>query len=582
MNKHLLLRYKYFSITAIFLLGFMGTGCSPEDPDVSNQGSLGVVTVMNGLDQEGKFSTMYDALRDLGLSSRYNGSGPDYAYTLFAPSNAAWENFLANYDGWGSIGDIPNSLLTELVQYHFVPGTFTSGALGTSLTTDQGEDLAISGTTINGSSNVVNADLLAINGAVHEIDQVLIPSTFPSTSIAGTASSLADFSSLVAAVSRFPDLLDAIDGGNGVFSVLAPTNVAFTNALGSLGYATLADVPDPLLRTILEYHVIAERELLFDDLASSLVTFGGEEVLVDTNVVTIRDVWNTNGVIQAVNEVLVPPSLGTLAGDVLTNPDFSILAAAIVEADLVPALAGEGPFTVFAPNNAAFANAGITDLSTFSKDSLAAILTYHVLPMEVASGDIMTSYPMTLNGQSLMVDVAGGVTVDGVTVIDTDIEATNGVIHVIDNVLLPTDQDIVDVALGANPEFTSLVAALQKAELVGALQGDGPFTVFAPTNAAFDALFADLEVTGLDDLTKEQLEPILLYHVFSGSVFSTGLPTGELRSLSDEAVILDGNNAIVTTTSGQDIDLTATGMLNLRASNGVIHVVNTVLLPASE
>jgi len=584
MKKYNILSPGKLGLSWLLGLALILSNCSPEEPDVSNQGLLNVITVMNGIEQGGKFSTTYQAMADLNLTAIYNGSGQNFEYTIFAPNNAAWEAFFNQYEVYDGLGDIPDNILRDILTYHVVPGTVTSANLGNSQTTEQGQAISISGTTLTSTTgntaNVVTADIAAYNGVLHEVNAVLVPSTAPSANIAEIAIGNPDFSSLVAAVSRFPDLLDGIDGASGVFTVFAPTNAAFANALSALGYASLADVPDPLLRTILEYHVIVGQRLS-GTLTSAVGTLGGESLQLDFNVVTTADVLATNGVVHIVNEVLVPPSIGTLVGDVLTNPDFSILAEAIVTADLVPALAADGPFTVFAPNDAAFTAAGITDLSAISVDDLTNILTYHVVSGALASGDLTDSYPETLQGQNLMVEVGGGVTVDGVAVSTPDLNASNGIIHVIDNVLMPTDSDIPAVAIAQAPEFTTLVAALQKAGLVETLQGDGPFTVFAPTNAAFDALFTELGITGLDDLTAEQLEPILLYHVLSGKVFSTDLPNGEVRSVSESALFLDASTAELTTSSGQEVDLTATGMLNVRASNGVIHVVNTVLVPES-
>jgi transforming growth factor-beta-induced protein len=130
----------------------------------------------------------------------------------------------------------------------------------------------------------------------------------------------------------------------------------------------------------------------------------------------------------------------------------------------------------------------------------------------------------------------------------------------------------VDFAV-ANDDFSILVAALVKADLVGTLNGDGPFTVFAPTNSAFMALLGELNLGGLDDLTKEQLTPILLYHVVSGNVQSGDLSTGEVPSVQGANISIDISNGVVL---NDDVNVTAA---NIQGTNGVIHVIDRVLLP---
>ena len=153
----------------------------------------------------------------------------------------------------------------------------------------------------------------------------------------------------------------------------------------------------------------------------------------------------------------------------------------------------------------------------------------------------------------------------------TDIVADNGVIHVIDKVILPLS--IVDIAVN-NPTFGILVEALAKADLVGALSGDGPVTVFAPTDAAFTALFAELGVDGVADLSAEALTPILLSHVVSGNITSGQLSDGEVQTLHTEKKIL------INTSGGVTIDGDVNVVLaDVQGTNGVVHVIDKVILP---
>ena len=269
------------------------------------------------------------------------------------------------------------------------------------------------------------------------------------------------------------------------------------------------------------------------------------------------------------------------------NEDFSILVAALQKAELVEALQGEGPFTVFAPTNAAF-EALLTALNITADDllnnaQLTDVLLYHVVAGKVMSTDLQNGMTAeTLSGQTIAVDLTDGVKINNSTVVGADIEASNGVIHVIDSVLVPVTfqlapaafvvPSIVDIAV-SSPDFSILVAALQKAELVEALQGEGPFTVFAPTNAAFEALLTALNITAEDLLNQPALADVLLYHVVSGKVMSTDLQSGM------EPATLLGQTIRVDLTDGVKINTSTVVAADIEGSNGVIHVIDSVLVP---
>jgi transforming growth factor-beta-induced protein len=259
--------------------------------------------------------------------------------------------------------------------------------------------------------------------------------------------------------------------------------------------------------------------------------------------------------------------------------NFSILIEAAQKAGLAEFLSTENNLTVFAPTDAAFA-ALLSDLGLSSFDDvpvadLTQILTYHVVGAKVMSTDLSTGYVPTLasfdsSPVSMYVTVGNTVSINGsVSVTTADVEAENGVIHVVDKVILPPT--VVNIAL-ANENFTTLVQAVVKAGLVDALSADGPFTVFAPTNAAFAALFAQLGISGIDDLTAEQLIPILTYHVVPGNVVSTELSSGEVGTLN-------GQNLSVDLSAGVKINESEVIAADIQGSNGVVHVIDQVLLP---
>jgi transforming growth factor-beta-induced protein len=279
-------------------------------------------------------------------------------------------------------------------------------------------------------------------------------------------------------------------------------------------------------------------------------------------------------------EEMKPVSDMTIAEYALSDNNFSILVDALYKADLVNVLNSTANFTVFAPTNAAFnalfSELGISGIDELSKETLTPILLYHVLGTEAKSSMITSGYYNTLSPAqgsyiSLKVDVSSGVKLNKTTnVTKTDVDVKNGVIHVIDRVLLPPT--VVGQALN-NDSFSILVQAVVKANLVDALNGNGPFTIFAPTNAAFEALFSTLGISGIADLTAEQLTPILTYHVVSGNVLSTQLSEGAVPTLNGESLS-------VSLSPAPEINGTAKIVAtDVQASNGVIHVIDNVLLP---
>jgi len=258
---------------------------------------------------------------------------------------------------------------------------------------------------------------------------------------------------------------------------------------------------------------------------------------------------------------------------------FKTLAAALGAADLVGALQSEGPFTVFAPNDDAFAALPKAQLNALlepeNKGLLTSILTYHVVAGDMRAADVVKQKTLTtLNGQRIDVQVTeGGVMIDGAKILTTDIECDNGVIHVIDSVILPATADIVDTAVEAG-SFGTLVAAVKAAGLVEALKGEGPLTVFAPTDEAFAALPEGTVETLLKPENKDKLVAILKLHVAAGRVY------GDQALAAKHLTTLQGGTLDARMVDGKVMIGDATVIAaDVEASNGVIHVIDRVLLP---
>jgi transforming growth factor-beta-induced protein len=250
---------------------------------------------------------------------------------------------------------------------------------------------------------------------------------------------------------------------------------------------------------------------------------------------------------------------------------FQTLLAAAEAAGLAETLAGGGPFTVFAPTDAAFAAlpGGLLEAVLADRDLLRSILLYHVVPGRVLSGDLSDGMVVTtVEGRPVRITLQGGARINGTSITAVDVEASNGVIHVIDAVLLPVE-DNVDTAVGAG--LSTLVAAVQAAGLEEALRSAGPFTIFAPVEAAFAAL-PDGALEGLL-ADPAALAGVLTYHVVPGRVFASDLVEGMT------ATTLQGGTLTIRLAGGARVNDAAIVAADVLTSNGVVHLIDAVLLP---
>ena len=511
------------------------------------------------------------------------------------------------------------------------------------------------GDATDADAEVVTPDVLASNGVVHVINKVLIPQEVLDA-LSGTEpeeeGTLVDLvietealSILEAAVIK-AGLAETLSS-EGPFTVFAPTDDAFLALLDILGddYNSLDDFDTEeeiaLLTDILLYHVLAAEVLAADLAAGSVPTAlagsnlhiieSGETFVIgdatDINAhITGTDFTASNGVAHTINKVLLPPSaleflatlnLKTIVELAVETDDLSLLVDALILADagLVEALSGEGPFTVFAPTNEAFIHLlealgddyhSLADFDTEEEiELLIKVLTYHVVPNTAAfSTDLINGQSIpTLQGESVEVNLTNGTvhildaTHDNASVVIPDVEASNGVVHVIDKVLLPQEvldllapdvPNIVELAVSVD-DLSLLVEALVQADagLVEVLSGEGPFTVFAPTNAAFHDLLNALgsEYHSIQDFDtpeeKALLAEVLTYHVAAGAAIrSTDLYNHQ------EIVTVQGESLFAIINHGVDIrdktntDANVIGADN-EASNGIVHIIDKVLIPQS-
>lgn len=617
----------FFSFLLAGSLILSGFSCSNDDdspmPEPEPLGTI-VETAVATSDLSSLVAalTAADQAEGTDLIGTLSGNGP---FTVFAPTNAAFDALLAQLDGFNSLSDFDTeeerALLTSILTYHVVAGAAVfSGDLseGQEVTTVQGETLSVSlqgGVTITDATGtpaaVTAADIEASNGVVHVINKVLVPQSVldalsveePQT-IVDLAVATEDLSNLVAALTE-AGLVTALQG-DGPFTVFAPTNAAFEAFLNDNGFASVADVPADVLTQVLLNHVVSGKFLSTDlstSYVSSLSTAGPDganlSLFIDTaSGVTVNgisdvvtpDIEASNGVVHIVNAVI---GLPTIVDHAVANPSFTSLVGALTSGGnttFTDLLSGDGPFTVFAPVNDAF-----TAFTNPNGNELNNILANHVISGAAAfSTGLANSYVNTLgtnadgDNLSLYVNTDSGVTLNGSSdVALADVVAVNGVIHAVDAVIdIPT---VVTFAV-ADPTFAPLVAALTDGtpgtDFVSVLSGTGPFTVFAPTDTAFQALLdSNPAWNQVSDIDEALLTAVLNHHVVSGNVRS-----GDLNNPGDTtAPTLEGDNITITLpgTGGNIADVTDgagnTGIgiiaVDVQAGNGVIHVLNQVLIP---
>lgn len=391
----------------------------------------------------------------------------------------------------------------------------------------------------------------------------------------------------------------ALDDETATFTVFAPTDDAFAK-LGDTLTALLNDTDT--LTNILQYHVIngaavdattaisispTTQEML--NANNVALTLRDDKLYINDAQVIITDIMASNGIIHAIDTVITPPNVtmvdGTIVDAALATPELSTLVTALDAAGLVGALADEAKtYTVFAPLNSAFDKIDGAALNALLADTpaLTDVLTYHVL--DGAAVDSITAISLTgteatmLNGDPLLVTARGGkLLVNNSEVVTRDIVTKNGTVHLIDKVLMPPMQTIVDTAV-ADGRFTTLVAALQATGLDAVLADRSQtFTVFAPTDDAFAKLGTETINGLLADLPT--LSNILLYHVVADAEVN-----------AEAALAAAASNAMVTMANGSDVALKIMDgalyvndskviITDIQTDNGIIHVVDTVIVP---
>ena len=518
------------------------------------------------------------AIDAAGLQPTLDGPG---TFTLFAPTDAA---FLALPQG---VIDLlladPTGALNDVLLYHAVGSVALSTDLsdGQDIVTINGQSVTVtilSGNVFINNAQVTTANILADNGVVHVIDAVLVPEGIICTDFA--AGPYNDFNTIFDGA---PQTVGGVGEVNQItgFQAFASESYLVNNFVQGTEY-TFSICNGPAAGTW--------------DAELTIFGPGGGLVAIEQNcsITFVAPVDGTYliGIQEAgfcgddSSNLLVNNGFPTLSSNgsisvydiIATSGVHNTLEAAIDAAALNGTLSGDGSFTVFAPTDAAFAALPASLIGALLTDPsgvLTDILLYHVLDGQVLSSQLpATATVPTLNGQTVDIEVtADGVTVNGAQVIIADLIGNNGVVHVIDAVLIPSDATTVYDVVVASSDHTTLETAINLADLDETLDGPGTFTLFAPTDAAFSNLPDGLLNSLLGD--PSLLGDVLLYHALGDIALSTSLVNGPVATLFGETV------NITVSGSGVMVNNAMVTVADIVTINGVVHVIDAVLVPTT-
>ena len=596
MFREQLLSRRWTALAGAVFLTLAVTACDDDDPVTPPETDPEVETIADVVAADANFSVLLSLLEDAGLVDAV--ADEDATLTVFAPTNAAF----GPYDAEAIAGS--PEVAQQVLLHHVLGGVaVTSDQLsdGQRVETLAGDEILVrivDGQVFIDGSRVTTADVETDNGVIHVIDRVLVGNQNLAT-VASVVNQTQTLFGVVVDAGLGDAFAEADD-----WTVFAPDNAAFAAAA-----EVLAGLESEQVAEILQYHVLPSGIVNSTDLLGLLASEGGEvsvptaqgeTVLITqengqivfnggqaTLDVTNLDYYASNGIIHLIDGILLPEAYRpttTIADVVAGNADFSTLLAALDAAGLVGALADtEASFTVFAPTNDAFGPINV-DALLDNADALTQVLTYHVVPgPAITSGALEEGENVvtTLSGAELTVTLTaeGEVFVEGSQVTTADVETDNGVIHIIDRTLLG-NQNLANVVT-FTAETQQLLGAVAGAGLAEAFVEAEGWTVFGPDNATFEG--ADLS-----GFSEAQIVSILQYHVFAEAVVASGGLLGLLADNDGEITIstLQGEELTIAQTEDGIVFNDGQATLDLNnldyyASNGILHIIDGILLPPS-
>ena len=528
------------------------------------------------LENDERFTTLVGLIQEAGLADLLSSD----ELTMFAPTNSAFEDLFADLNP----DDLTQEDKIEILSYHVAEGIINSvdlqpqqeiGMLSEELIYIQSGN---EGIRVNRRSNVIEPDVAAGNGVIHAVDQVFIPNTF--LNVIEAAHKNHNFTTFI-------DLINQADLANTIatseITVFVPTNDAF-DALFSLGELnlTIEEITELIL-----YHTIPDNKLFTSNLAPEQTVFSGtgEELYITSSSsgvvvngfkeVISADLQAKNGVMHALNLPLLPNTYWTTIGLLQKNYNFTTFLDLVYQTNLQNDMLGS---TIFAPTNDAFDSLyTVLEPGSFNLQEKAELVQYHFIPgVTVLSADLAPEQAIepALTEPLYVTADAEGVVINGNSnVIKPDVEARVGVVHAVDDVLLPNAFLGVGDILAKNYNLTAFTEQLSL--LSGdLLESPGQFTVFAPTNDAYEAYQSTF-----DALTPEQKSSVMQYHILDAVVLSTELsPTQTVTMFNDQDVTITVSNGTVTIDAANSTAVVT--VADLQGLNGVVHLIDSMLVPA--
>jgi transforming growth factor-beta-induced protein len=601
---------------------------SYQDQEMSTHGN----TILDIAINDPNFSTLVAVVKFAGFERVLGGKKH---VTAFAPTNQAFDDLLAalGISAGDLLQDGNQELVRHILAYHVTRGSqFAADVLSSKRLKMFAKEYAYIrvqqdpqiGNGKYGFANIKATDIKASNGVVHVLDKVIVPQKIDlpiaNPTILDIAANNPDFSTLVAAV-KFAGFEDVLAGSDEL-TAFAPTNEAFDKLLKKLGLSAaelLVESNKKLVQRILLYHLAPHPYYASTVVASTRIrTLEGGKAYIKTDKgvqigndvngyanIILTDIDASNGVVHVLDEVIIPKKLDlrpTILDIAVGNPDFSLLVEAVQFAGLESLLSGKKQLTTFAPNNAAFValldDLGISKDDLFQKSNkklVRTILLYHIINNAKYAADVVAAdrfktraweyaYIRTDKGPQI-----GNSKYGFANIIATDIAASNGVVHVLDKVIIPKKVDlgsdkpsILELA-ASNPDLSILVKAVQFTGIEHILAKKQHMTAFAPTDEAFVKLLDKLGLTAEElfvDKNRGLIKKILFYHLSRWELYAEDV------LLADKVKTFAFENAYVRTDKGPQIGNDKYGYANIiaidiMASNGVVHLLDEVILPPS-
>lgn len=603
-------RIYHIAFLLILPLFIFLVGCSRDDDDggPSGDANSSILQVMHSIGELSTFTSAVSDYDDITTSL----DSDDEVHTVFAPTDQAFSVFMEAL-GYNSLDDVPADTLRDIIRYHIVRGTEYAHS---DLSEDQSLQTLLTNETINISVNgntvmintarISEADVEAANGVIHVIDAVLVPLSLGGNP--GAGSTIIGVLQINEQLSLFSDAfgedseLSASLNGSGAYTFFAPTNAAIGAFLEVMGFSSLNDMPDEMLREILQYHVVPQTALAGDDFTDGgelttlteepVTTYTtGSNIIVNSSQVVDADVHASNGVVHIVDAVLVPSGIvenhTTLYDRIVENEELSMFVQHISGQPMIMSVldAITGNFTVFAPTNNGFQTLlNITNQSAVEDvpdDQMRRFLQYHIVMESISAAGLADRQTLNTLARNEAITISpdhetgSGYLIDKSSIIQADVQGPNGTLHTITGFLFPfTEARVVNTVLEIayfNKDFSTLIAAAEKAGLFETLiKKDMHYTFFAVDNAGF----ANAGINPENE-SEETLAAILNNHmnlqssytetqlVSNGSISTQG---GELNfSTNGEGTLINGTSQIV--------------RADVISDNGITHIIDKLLIP---